>query len=209
MPRNLWKVSKLSSTKRVHRGFTCSDIVNDILEHLGIIAVAEAGHGKSYTVFTLTKEAMTRDNVTVLIFSPSTIWRRKFGAIKCVKVGTQIFNPVRAKEQVELYNTNLARDTIWVNLDKKWIFQRSQWLLDLLKSKQHLLFEIKYKNGRRIKHFESQILKYIYAMQERNLDANPKYNHHYIIVFEELQNAFGTYSMNTDDSLELYNLHTK
>lgn len=192
----------------VHRGFTVSEIVDDILEHLGVIIVAEAGHGKSYTAFTLVKEAMKRNNVTVLVFSPSTVWRRKFGAITCVKVGTRDFNPVRPKEQVELYQTNL-RDTVWINLDKKWCFQRSQWLKDLLDSKQHLLFEIKYKNGRRIKFFEAEVLKYIYAKQERSLDINPNYRHHYIIVFEELQNAFGTYSMNSDDSLELMTVFTQ
>jgi len=192
----------------VHRGFTCSEIVNDILEHLGVMICAEAGHGKSFTAFTLAKEAMKRNNITVLVFSPSTVWRRKFGKIACVKVGTRDFNPVRPKEQVELYQTNL-RDTVWINLDKKWCFQPSQWLKELLDSKQDLLFEMKYKNGRRIKHFESQILKYIYARQERNLDINPSYNHHYIIVFEELQNAFGTYSMNSDDSLELLTVFTQ
>ena len=82
-------------------------------------------------------------------------------------------------------------------------------LKDLLDSKQHLLFEIKYKNGRRIKHFESQILKYLYARQERNLDINPNYNHHYITTLEELQNSFGTYSMNSDSSLELMTVFTQ
>jgi len=89
------------------------------------------------------------------------------------------------------------------------VFQWSPWLKSLLDSKQHLLFEIKYKNGRRIKHFESQILAYLYDLQEKQLDINPNYNHHYIIVFEELQNAFGTYSMNTDDSLELMTIFTQ
>ena len=104
-----------------------SGIVNDILEHLGIIIVAEAGHGKSYTAFTIAKEAMARNNVTVVVFSPSTVWRRKFGKINCVKVGTRDFNPVRPKEKVELYQTNL-RDTVWINLDKKWCFQWSKCL---------------------------------------------------------------------------------
>jgi len=195
--------------ERVHSGFTVASIVDDIFEHLGIVIVAEAGHGKSYTAFTLVKEAMTRKDVSCIIFSPSTIWRRKFGAVNCVKVGTSVFNPVVPRERVQLYESNLARDTVWVNIDKKWSFQWSSWLKDLLDSKQHLLFEIKYKNGRRIKHFESQILKYLYAQQERQLDINPKYNHHFIVLFEELQNAFGTYSMNSDDSLELFTVFTQ
>lgn len=195
----------------VHSSFKMSDIIKDVQDHLGIIIVAEAGHGKSYTAFTLVKEAMIKPNVTVIVFSPSTIWRRKFGAINCVKVGTKIFNPILPRDKAQLYQGTMPnlRDTIWVNLDKKWCFQWSTWLKGLLDSKQHLLFEIKYKNGRRIKHFESQILSYLYEMQERYLDINPNYKHHYIIVFEELQNAFGTYSMNTDDSLELMTIFTQ
>jgi hypothetical protein len=64
-------------------------------------------------------------------------------------------------------------------------------------------------NGRRIKAFESVILQYIYEMQERQLDANPEYKHHYLIVLEEIQNIFGTYSMNSDDSLDLMTISTQ
>lgn len=199
----------MDEKERVHSGFACSEIVDDILEHLGTIIVAESGHGKSYTAFTIAKEAITKQNITVVVFSPSTVWRRNFGKIDCVKVGTKSFNPVETKEQVELYKSNLNRDTVWVNLDKKWSFKWTKWLKDLLDSKQNLLFEIKYKNGRRIKHFESEVLKYLYAKQEKELDKNPNYTHHYIIIFEELQNAFGTYSMNTDDSLELFTVFTQ
>jgi len=200
------KMSKRSETK----GFIeVSQILDDILNHLGIIIVAEAGHGKSYTAFTLVKEAMKRKDVTVIVFSPSTVWRRKFGAINCVKVGTSGFNPIQPIEKTEVQKTPFLRDTVWINLDKKWSFHMSTWLKALLDSQQHLLFEIKYKNGRRIKHFESQVLQYLYAKQERYLDVAPYYNHHYIIVFEELQNAFGTYSMNTDNSLELFTVFTQ
>ena len=195
--------------ERVHRSFTVSEIVNDIINHLGIIIVAEAGHGKSYTAFTLVREAMTRKDVTVIVFSPSTVWRRRFGFINCVKVGTHRFNPIQKIEKTVVQKTPFLRDTVWINLDKKWSFHMSAWLKALLDSKQHLLFEIKYKNGRRIKHFESQILQYLYAKQERQLDINPNYKHHYIVIFEELQNAFGTYSMNTDDSLELMTVFTQ
>ena len=79
----------------------------------------------------------------------------------------------------------------------------------MLQSKQHLLFEVKYRNGRRIKAFESLVLSNIYEMQEQELDSNPQYSHHYIIVFEEIQNSFGTFSMNTDDSLELMTIFTQ
>jgi hypothetical protein len=192
----------------VHTSFSISDIVNDILEHLGVILVAESGHGKSFTAFTITREAMSRKNLTVVIFSPSTIWRRKFGKINCVKVGTRDFNPVKPKEKVELYQTNL-RETVFIDLDKKWCFESSKWLKDLLDSKQHILFEIKYKNSRRIKHFEATILKYLYNQQERMLDINPNYNHHYLIGLEEIQNSFGSYSMNSDSSLELMTIFTQ
>ena len=152
---------------------------------------------------------MKRKDVTVIVFSPSTVWRRKFGAINCVKVGTSRFNPIQPIEKTEVQKTPFLRDTVFINLDKKWSFHMSTWLKALLDSQQHLLFEIKYKNGRRIKHFESQVLQYLYAKQEQYLDVAPYYNHHYIIVFEELQNAFGTYSMNTDNSLELFTVFTQ
>jgi hypothetical protein len=101
------------------------------------------------------------------------------------------------------------RDAVHVNLDKKWTYLKSQWLEELLKTKQSLLFEIKYRNGRRIKAFESVVLQYIYEMQEQAIDANPEYAHHYLIVFEEIQNSFGTYSMNSDDSLDLMTIFTQ
>jgi len=46
-------------------------------------------------------------------------------------------------------------------------------------------------------------------MQESELDKNPEYAHHYIICMEELQNSFGTYSMNSDDSLDLMTCFTQ
>jgi hypothetical protein len=101
------------------------------------------------------------------------------------------------------------REAVHVNLDKKWSYVESAWLEQLLDSKQNLLFEVKYKNGRRIKGFESVVLQYVYEKQERELDRNPEYKHHYLVVFEEIQNAFGTYSMNSDDSLELFTVFTQ
>jgi hypothetical protein len=195
--------------ERVHSGFSISQLINDILEHLGIVLVAEAGHGKSFTAFTIAKEAMKRKDITVVVFSPSTIWRRNFGSIDTVKVGTSSFNPIIPSGESEVEVIPYLRDAVHVNLDKKWSYLKSAWLEQVLRTKQHLLFEIKYKNGRRIKHFESEVLKSIYEMQEREIDKNPEYNHHYIVVFEEIQNAFGTYSMNADDSLELFTVFTQ
>jgi hypothetical protein len=195
--------------ERQDSGFTVAQLLKDIKQHLGLIIVAEAGHGKSFTAFTCVKEAMKDKDITIVVFSPSTIWRRKFGSINCVKVGTTSFNPILSSDRIDIEPITILRDSVFINLDKKWVYQKSGWLEQLLRSKQHVLFEIKYRNGRRIKAFESVVLSYIYEMQEKELDANPEYNHHYIVVFEELQNSFGTYSMNSDDSLELMTIFTQ
>jgi hypothetical protein len=195
--------------QRVHGALALSKIIEDIKQHLGIILVAEAGHGKSYTAFSLVKEAMKDKNLTVIILSPSTIWRRNFGFIKYVKVGTSVFNPIVPVEETRLENVPWLRDTIHVNLDKKWCYEKSQWFENLVTSGQHLLFEIKYLNGRRIKAFESVVLQTIYKHQEAEIEKDPNYNHHYLIVLEEIQNSFGTYSMNSDDSLDLMTIFTQ
>jgi hypothetical protein len=197
------------SNERVHSSFTVSQLIKDIKEHLGLIIVAEAGHGKSYTAFTLAKEAMQDTETTVIILSPSTIWRRKFGAIDYIKVGTTAFNPIIESQSIALMPIPLMRDSIFIDLDKKWRYAKNTWLETLLKSKQHLLFEIKYRNGRRIKAFETVILQTIYDMQESEIDKNPEYAHHYLIILEEIQNSFGTYSMNSDDSLDLMTIFTQ
>lgn len=203
------KGNVLPQNETVDSGFNVSELINDILDHLGIVIVAEAGHGKSFTAFTIAKEAMKNPNITVIIFSPSTIWRRNFGSINCVKVGTPNFNPIVENEKATLEPVPILRDTIFINLDKHWNYARSEWLEKLLESKRHLLFEIKYRNGRRIKAFESVVLQYLYEMQEHRLDVLGDYRHHYLVVFEELQNSFGTYSMNTDDSLDLLTIFTQ
>jgi len=113
------------NNESVHGGFTVSDILEDIKQHLGIIIVAEAGHGKSYTAFTLVKEAMKDKDMTVIVLSPSTIWRRKFGSINCVKVGTSVFNPIIENPKVRLEPIPIMRDSIFINLDKKWTYQKS------------------------------------------------------------------------------------
>jgi hypothetical protein len=186
-----------------------ADILDDIKQHLGIVLVAEAGHGKSYTAFSLVKQAMTDPNMTVIIMSPSTIWRRNYGAIQCVRVGTNTFNPIIPNDKADVETVNFLRDTVHINLDKKWSYVKSQWLEQLLRSKQSLLFDIKYKNGRRIKAFESVVLEFLYDMQSAEIDRNPNYKHHYLTVLEEIQNCFGTYSMNSDDSLELFTIFTQ
>jgi hypothetical protein len=199
----------LPQNETVDSGFNVSELINDILDHLGIVIIAEAGHGKSFTAFTIAKEAMKNPNITVIIFSPSTIWRRNFGSINCVRVGTPSFNPIVENEKATLEPVPILRDTIFINLDKHWNYARSEWLEKLLQSKRHILFEIKYRNGRRIKAFESVVLQYIYEMQEHRLDVLGDYKQHYLVVFEELQNSFGTYSMNTDDSLDLLTIFTQ
>jgi len=201
----------MEESKRVTCSFALSDLICDIKNHLGLIIVAEAGHGKSYTAFTIVKEAMKDKDTTVMVFSPSTIWKRNFGAINMVSVGTSAFNPVVEDESVKIESIPTMRDSIFVNLDTKWLYdnRKGLWLEELLQSKQHLLFEIKYLNGRRIKKFESMILQYIFSMQELEITKNPQYKHHYIMVFEEVQNSFGTYSMNDDESSVLLSILTK
>ncbi len=197
------------NNESVHSDNSLSAIVDDIKQHLGLILVAEAGHGKSFTAFSIVKEALKDPNMTVIIMSPSTIWRRNYGAINCIKVGTSEFNPIIAHEETKLEVTPFLRDSIHIDLDKKWTYIKNAWLENLLKSKQSLLFEIKYLNGRRIKAFESVVLQFIYSMQQSEIDRTPEYAHHYLIVLEEIQNSFGTYSMNSDDSLDLMTLFTQ
>jgi hypothetical protein len=196
-------------SERVHSDFTLSEIIKDIKEHLGVVLVAEAGHGKSYTAFSLVKEALKDRDTTVIILSPSTIWNRSYGKIGCVRVGTQSFNPIVPMSYTGVESVGFLRDAVHINLDKKWRYVRDKWLEELLLSKQSLLFEIKYRNGRRIKAFESVVLQYIYEMQEFWIDRNPEYKHHFIVVMEEIQNVFGSYSMNSDDSLDLMTIFTQ
>ncbi|GEM_PF-2802340 len=185
-----------------------SNILTDIKQHLGLILVAESGHGKSFTAFSIVKEALKDQNMTVIILSPSSIWKRNYGFINCVQVGTSEFNPIVAIDKTDIENVQFLRDTIHINLDKKYSYIKSQWLEDLLRSKASLLFDIHYLNGRRIKYFESVVLEYIFKMQKSAIDKDPTYKHHYLIVLEEAQTSFGTYSMNSDDSLELFSLFT-
>jgi hypothetical protein len=114
-----------------------------------------------------------------------------------------------ANDDIAVESVPFLRDTVHINLDKKWSYAKSEWLENSLTSNQHLLFEIKYLNGRRIKAFESVVLQTIYKFQEMEIERNPNYQHHYLIVLEEIQNSFGTYSMNSDDSLDLMTIFTQ
>jgi hypothetical protein len=193
----------------VHSDFSLAAVLADIKEHLGIITVAEAGHGKSFAVASMVQQALKDSNLSVIVLSPSTIWRRKLWSGKYVKVGTADFNPIQEITKTEIESVPFLRNAVHVNLDKKWSYVKNQWLEGLLQSKESLLFEIKYRNGRRIKAFESLIIQRLYEMQERRIEANPNYNHHYLIVLEEIQNSFGTYSMNSDDSLDLMTIFSQ
>jgi hypothetical protein len=199
----------MKKNESVHSDLALSELIRDIKEHLGLILVAEAGHGKSFCAGEIAKEAMQEENLTVIVLSPSTIWRRKLWSHRYVKVGTNSFNPIVETKESDLEVVPFLRDAIHITLDKKWTYLKSTWLEELLRSKQHLLFEIKYRNGRRIKAFESVILQSIYEMQEKAIDANPEYAHHYLIILEEIQNSFGSYSMNSDDSLDLMTIFTQ
>lgn len=200
-----------NENERDRSSFTLSELIRDIKEHLGLILVAEAGHGKSYTAFSIAKTAMKSPDWTVIIISPSTIWNRQFGAIDLIKVGTTLFNPIQETDKAEIQNITFPtlRDSLFVNLDKKYSYIKSEWFESILDAKGHLLLEVKYRNGRKIKHFTSTVLSYIYEMQERAIAKNPDYAHHYLIVLEELQNSFGSYAMNTDDSLDLMTIFTQ
>lgn len=79
-----------------------STILNDIKNHLGLVLVAEAGHGKSFTAFSLVKQAMQDSNMTIIVISPSSLWRRNYGSINCVKVGTTAFNPIVKNEETKV-----------------------------------------------------------------------------------------------------------
>ena len=199
----------VNEPERVHASLQLCEILKDVKQCLGLCLVGESGHGKSYTAFSLVREAMKDPNMTVIILSPSTIWRRNFGYIKYVKAGTSVFNPIVPKEEVSLESVPFLRDTIHVNLDKKWIYEKSQWFENLVTSGQHLLFEIKYLNSRRIKSFESVVIQLIYHYQENAIETDPNYKHHFLVILEESQNSFGTYSMNSDDSLSLFTVFTQ
>jgi len=175
----------------------------DILKHLGVSLISEAGHGKSYLAFELVKEFI-KMGIPVYIFSPSNVWLKRYGKINYITVGNKDYNPiVRANDNLALFR-GYSRDTIQINLDKKWKYRSNGWLEKRLASKQPTLFNVRYLNGRRIKYFIATALKHLYRMQSQQANPEPL-----IIVLEEAQNPFGTYSMNDDLSLELMTVFTQ
>lgn len=211
--KNLEKDDKKDvNSQRVHSALPLSQVIKDIMEHLGIILTAEAGSGKSYCVAEMVKQAIQDPtlNLTVICLSPSTIWTNKLWSGLFVKVGTDGFNPIIENEKITIDRVTFPtlRDTFFIDMDKKWTYVKNEWFESLLRSKDNLLFEIKYKNGNRIKHFSRMVIQIIYTYQEEQIKLNPNYDHHYLIVLEEIANSFGTYSLNTDSSQELRNYFT-
>jgi hypothetical protein len=147
-----------------------------------------------------------QNKTRVIIFSPSTVWKRKFGAcpnLKLVKVGTSEFSPVMDYDKAEFERIGNGRDSFFLNTDKKYMFKKSKWLEQLLATDSlNLLFEIKYLNSRKSKTFINECLKMIFQREQSKLDANPEYDMHTLAVLEEAQNSYGTYNLNDDSSLE-------
>ncbi len=195
----------LSENVSVQRDFSLSRLVIDMKAHLGYIISAESGHGKSFMSFSLIRETMKLEhNTRVIIFTPSTIYSRKFGGgINLVKVGTVDFSPVVDREKVELQKNDWLRDTFYVNCDKKYSFEKTEFLDKLLKNDNiNLIFEIHYLNSRKIKTFITECLKVVYERQKQKLEENPDYDRHVLFVLEEAQNSYSTYNLNDDAALE-------
>lgn len=195
----------LSENISVQRDFSLSRLVTDMKAHLGYIISAESGHGKSYMAFSLIREVMKLEHKTrVIVFTPSTIYNRKFGGgINLVKVGTADFSPVVNREKVDAQKNDWLRDTFYVNCDKKYSFEKSDFLDKLLNNDNvNLIFEIHYLNSRKIKTFISECLKVVYERQKRKLEENPDYDRHILFVLEEAQNSYSTYNLNDDAALE-------
>lgn len=178
-------------------------ICNDILKHLGVSLVSEAGCGKSYLAFVLANEFI-KLGFPVFIFSPSNVWLKRFGQIQYVTVGNKDYNPIiKANDNLALFR-GYSRDTIQINLDKKWRYVSNGWLEKRLASNRSTLFNIRYLNGRRIKYFIGTALKILYRQQSSLENPKP-----IIVILEEAQNPFGTYSMNDDMSSELTTVFTQ
>ncbi|MFB3889209.1 MAG: hypothetical protein ACE14S_06935 [Candidatus Bathyarchaeia archaeon] len=191
----------------VQKGFTAKNLIDDMKGCLGYVVSAESGSGKSYLGFTLIREALKPENKTrVLIFSPSTIYNRKFGAcenLKLIKVGTSDFSPVVDYDKAEMERIDHGRDTFFLNTDKKYLFKRSLWLEQLLKDDSlNLCFEIHYLNSRKCKTFITECLKMVFEREKQKLEQNPELDMHTLAVLEECQNSYGTYNLNDDSSLE-------
>lgn len=178
-------------------------ICEDILKHLGVCLVSEAGHGKSFLAFQLVKQLQSME-ITVYIFSPSNIWLKRFGKIEYLTVGNKEYNPiVRSNDKLSIYR-GYSENTVKIDLDKKWQYLSNGWLETRLLSMKTTLFNIRYLNGRRIKYFIVQALKHLYLSQRDQKNPKP-----IVVVLEEAQNPFGTYSMNDDISLEMQTAFTQ
>ena len=191
----------------VQKGFTMQNLIDDMKGCLGFIVSSESGHGKSFLSFSLCRTAIEPQNKTrLIVFSPSTVWNRKFGAcesLNLVKVGTVDFSPVMDYDKEEFERVGNGRDTFFLNTDKKYMFKRSEWLEQLLANDSlNLLFEIHYLNSRKAKTFITECLKLIFEREKQKLIENPEYDRHTLAVLEECQNSYGTYNLNDDSSLE-------
>ncbi|MGD0203506.1 MAG: hypothetical protein ABSC20_06330 [Candidatus Bathyarchaeia archaeon] len=191
----------------IQSSFTVQNLIDDMKKCLGFIVSAESGSGKSYLGFTICREAMKAENKTrIIIFSPSTIYNRKFGScdnLKLIKVGTADFSPVVDYDKEMLERVANVRDTFFLNTDKKYMFKRSLWLEQLLANDSlNLCFEIHYLNSRKAKTFITECLKLIFERERKKLERNPDYDFHTLAVLEECQNSYGTYNLNDDSSLE-------
>jgi hypothetical protein len=204
------QATKAESQKQdvpIQKGFTVQTLIDDMKAHLGFIVSAESGSGKSYLGFTLIRAAMEPENKTrVVIFSPSTIYQRKFGAsdnLKLIKVGTANFSPVQNYDKAEMERVGNGRDTFFLNTDKKYMFERSSWLEQLLRNDSiNICFEIHYLNSRKAKTFITECLKILFEHGKAKLESNPEYDFHTLAVLEECQNSYGTYNLNDDSALE-------
>src|ERR1017187_4061918 len=88
----------------IQSSFTVQNLINDMKGCLGYIVSAESGSGKSYLGFSVIRAAM-ENNVRTIIFSPSTIYQRKFGEcnnLNLIKVGTAEFSPVQNYDKDEM-----------------------------------------------------------------------------------------------------------
>lgn len=191
----------------VQSDFTVQNLIDDMKGCLGFIVSAESGSGKSFLGFTVLREALKPENKTrVIIFSPSTIYNRKFGAcenLKLIKVGTADFSPVQDYDKAEMERVGNGRDTFFLNTDKKYMFERSAWLEQLLTDDSlNLCFEIHYLNSRKAKTFITECLKILFEHGKQKLSENPDYDFHTLAVLEECQNSYGTYNLNDDSALE-------
>lgn len=200
---------KETETKNVsvQKGFTVQNLIDDMKGCLGFIVSSESGHGKSFLSFSLCRTAIEPQNKTrLIVFSPSTIWNRKFGAcdnLKLVKVGTSDFSPVVDYDKEEFERVGNGRDTFFLNTDKKYMFKKSRWLEQLLATDSlNLLFEIHYLNSRKAKTFITECLKMVFEREKQKLLDNTEYDRHTLAVLEECQNSYGTYNLNDDSSLE-------